>query len=295
MISTLLIISGILSGMLLICGIIGTTLDDIATIRRDKRIRRHPHAKAYRQRPFVTVIVKASKNKKDLERCIASIKASRYRNKRIVIIQPGQTALPHGRPQPGIVLTVRSDATIANNAIISAVQQLSDEPSRASIELLPVATSPTTMLQLLQNYRLFFDLMAVKSRNAFGLTGNSQPVLQRSVAIQKTPKRQRVYTGVMTLTTLILPVTLLYVTYIAIALHQPQLLLVIIAGVSLLIVTLLWTASMLTLTEKLAYTALLPVSFGYFYVQACLAFIKTCLHLIHIRGAARNVYGYANS
>lgn len=295
MMNILLIIAGILGGGLLACGIIGMTLNDIAAIRRDKRIRQHPYAKAYRQRPFVTVIVKAGKNEQDLQRCIASVKANRYRNKRIVVVQPGQTVSPHGRPRSGIVLTIRSDTTIASDVIISAVRQLNDEPSRINIELLPVAASPATTLQLLRNYHLFFESMAVKSRNAFGLASSGQPVVQRSVTIQKTSKRQRVYTGVMILAMLILPVTLLYVSYVAVALRQPQLLLVITAGFSLLVTTLLWTAPFLSAKEKIFYTALLPVSFGYFYIQAYLAFIKTCLRSIRMRQTARNVYGYASS
>lgn len=65
---------------------IRANLYDVQHIRRQKQMRSQPHARRYRQRPLVSVVVIAQNAEKTIEQCLRSIVKSSYRKHEIVII-----------------------------------------------------------------------------------------------------------------------------------------------------------------------------------------------------------------
>lgn len=62
---------------------------DLKQINHERARRQHPHAKRYRHRPLVTIIVLAADNQATVERCLQSITQSSYRNYEVVVVDNG--------------------------------------------------------------------------------------------------------------------------------------------------------------------------------------------------------------
>ncbi|HSX44977.1 MAG TPA: glycosyltransferase [Candidatus Saccharimonadales bacterium] len=148
--------------------LIGASIYDMRLIRRQSMRRKHPHRRAYRKRPLVTVLVPAHNEEVVIKRCLDSLLASTYRKFEIVVIDDASIdntrqivmqyicahpsrnisllnmhvnrgkagALNHAlkrQARGDIIMTLDSDCTIDRYAISRAVRHfIEDEPSALS-------------------------------------------------------------------------------------------------------------------------------------------------------------------
>lgn len=65
--------------------VIGASLYDLAQLKTQKQKRLHPHAKQFRARPTVYVIIYTHNSASDIKTCLNRLLASRYRNLQVIV------------------------------------------------------------------------------------------------------------------------------------------------------------------------------------------------------------------
>lgn len=81
-----MIIAAIAGGIVVLAHEAGAFLYDVRAAKRLRAERLHPHKRAYRERPLVTVLVSAHNDEDSIERCLDSIFKSSYRKAEILVV-----------------------------------------------------------------------------------------------------------------------------------------------------------------------------------------------------------------
>ena len=79
--------------------------------------------------------------------------------------------------------------------------------------------------------------------------------------------------AVFSLAAFIAPLLLAYFTYLAVSLHQPEFLVISWAGLVLFLLFAIWEDEQLSLLQKAKYIALMPISYGWFYLMVFLQYL----------------------
>lgn len=242
--------------------IIGVSLHDIRAVWRQQAQRRHPHARRYRQRPLVSVISDGSS--------LVLRRQLGYRNHEW--IDAAHT------PRGEYILQLNGHF-IPNDALRRAVITLASQPAMRHVELPRRLSAPTTLWQLLANYRTIAGDLALKARGGLNIyPASASTVLLRRQQIRPTIA-DYCYRGIGVIA---LP-TVAYGGAMAVSMallfRQPQLLMAVLTGWGLWLgLAILWH-DQLTTRQKLGYLAVAPVSLGYFVVVFVDLLLKVLTHM----------------
>ncbi len=251
--TALIIIAGCILAISSIATIVGITIYDIHAIRLDKQFRRHPHARRWRNRPLVSVVI-------DGEPSVASLASIRRNNYRKVEI------VADGQPVNGqLVLSLAPDAVIERTTISQAVRQFNNQASKSQVETIPVLQPPQTLRQFFHNYYLIASAPFIAVRTGLGIKQpySPWPVIVRLQSAGMT-RQTRLYIAFRWLTHIANLAVLLYVGYVAVVLYQPEFLLMYLAGFGLWMVWAISSYRYLSFGQKITYLLLAPASLIYF-------------------------------
>lgn len=277
MISTLLIIAGILIAIVAAATIVGMAVSDIRDIRAESAFRKHPRGQRYRRRPIVAVLV----NGEASDRCLASIRQSSYR--KIVIINLGEN------PKGSLLLRISPDAALYESAISDAVYQFNMDPSRKSVEMLPAFIEPATLLNLFHIYRNATLAPFIAVRSLFRVTyfQPTWPLLTRSDDDDHHLLRLNIYLMFRWLAQVANVVILSFAIYLAIVPLETFYMAIYLAAFGFWLLLSIATYPRFSFGHKIKYALLSPVSLSYFMLLAFMAPIRPLGHLRRIRLAPR--------
>ncbi len=252
-----IIIVSLIGAVSLLATIVGITLHDVRLIKLDKEFRRHPHARRWRKRPMVSIVI----DRKPSSACLASIRRSNYR--KVEIVSNGSEV--HGE----LLLSIASNTMIAQTALSQAARQFNANPSMPSFEIIPILESPQTIREFFRVYHTIALAPFVAARAGLGIAlPNSSWPLMTNLHTTPMSRRTRLYLVLRWLAAVANLYTLVYAGYIAIILYQPEFLLMYLAAFGL---WLLWAVSryhQLRFRDKLIYLLLAPASLIYFVVRS---------------------------
>lgn len=111
--------------------IIGAAWYDLREAQKQRQLRKHPHARRYRQRPLVSIIVSTHDDERVIERCLASLAASSYRKVEIIIVDHASNDATKdivkkytaGHPKKNIRLVARRSAAGERSALARVYQR----------------------------------------------------------------------------------------------------------------------------------------------------------------------------
>jgi hypothetical protein len=249
----LLIIIGSVMGIAALFSIIGMTVGDIGTIR--KQTAKAKRAKT--QRPLVSVIIRDNIH----EECIASIRHSLYSKKEII--------LPGERIRGSLALLPVNSDIFESTTIGTAVRQMTLDPKRPAIEILRDYKPPRTLPELMRTYHDIIVAPFIAVREAFHIT------LQQtrwSVIVRPSVPwytwRTRLYCIFRWLVACANLLTFAYICYVAVMLYQPEYMQIYLCGAVIWIIVAISRYPQFSLWQKIIYTVLAPVSFGYLVLLA---------------------------
>lgn len=250
--------------------IIGISLHDIRQIKLDGRFQCNPNSRIWRKRPFISVVIDGEPT----QECLDSLKHSNYHNMKIITDNEYLV--------DGLVLSIARNTILKRTAVSSAVRQLNGNPSLNVIEITAIYSSPKTLNQL---FRLFWQITSmpfVSTRDGLNVTSarSTWPTIS-CINIGASINHHRIYAALSWLTKLANLATLLYVSYIAVILHQPEYLLLYLAVFGL---WLLWTIvsyPYINLYQKAAYLFLSPLCLSYFVYRCSSAPFRFLRFLRH--------------
>lgn len=254
MILTLLAAIGCILAISALAIFIVMTIYDMRLIRANRRTLH------FRRQPFVAVIVDDTTSDESLR----SIAQNDYR--RCEIIFAGEPV------KSDIVLELKRSALLAPTAIRHAVQQLHSMRGCEFVEIKPDLPMPDNLRQLFYFYTCAALAPFISVRAQLGIRPSphsSWPVLKKSLLTNTW--QTYAYRGAVWLAALVNAIILAYLIYMAVWLGLPELFLLYLSAFWLWLIVSIWDYPHLSLTEKLVYTALAPVSFGYFIVIALAA------------------------
>lgn len=157
-------------------------------------------------------------------------------------------------------------------------------PAQTLTKPLPI---PTTMRQLFHNYRHIASAPFESVRQGFGINHRSKHrrTTRRANPIAPT-WREMIYAVARWLSASANAITLGYACYVAVVLYQQIYLQAYLLCFSSWIIFATWRYPYLTFKQRLAYTLLAPVTYGYFFLLALYAPITHLVRRIHIVIAA---------
>ena len=262
--------------MIMLVAIVGSAVALVAfvifitmTVYDMKLLRAHRRFTHFRQQPFVSIVIDDDIS----DETIRSISRSDYRKYEIIFV---------GEPiESGIVLELRRNMRFAPATIRHAVLQLTNLPDCQFVEIKPTFMMPENLRELYQLYEyvILAPLISVRAQLKIRPFAHARWPVIRSTALAPT-FRSYTYRAVVWLMSIANAITMLYVSYLAIWLDQPELLLLYIATFSLWLIISLWDYPYLSVKDKMIYTFLAPVSFGYFYMTAIWAPFVEPLRLV---------------
>jgi hypothetical protein len=227
------------------------------TVYDMRLIRVHRKVLHFRRQPYVSIVIDDMVTDASLK----SVSSNDYRKYEIIFA---------GEPVQGdIVLELKHDAVLAHSAIRQAVQQLHDLPHCHFVEIKPVILSPDNLREFFHLYErvVMAPLISVRAQLDIRPFSHSPWSVVRYAALVYT-WRSYAYQFVVWTLALANAFILLYLTYLGAVLNQPELLLLYIAAFALWTIVSLWDYPHFSTKEKILYTFLAPVSFGYFLIIA---------------------------
>jgi hypothetical protein len=237
--------------------LVGVSINDIAMIIKEKEYRRHPHAKRWRNRPLVSVIIPSDIT----DQTIKSITQNGYR--KIELIHNDAHS-----PKGQLVLKISRDMILKKGVIRAAVHQFNGRPRLQRIELETTLSRPNTVRGFFAIYLQVIRSMFLKSRAGLGVYPK-QSVYPTIIRSDIPPHwTTRLYQACSIASAFIAPAGFAYVYYIGFVLHQPDILMVALAVGSAFMVFVLWWNDQLSFKQKLTYMLLLPATIGFFIIAA---------------------------
>ncbi len=272
-----IIFAGFVIALWLLVTIVTTTFHDIRLIHLDKQLRRHPHARRWRQKPVVSIVYESELS----EASRLSILQSSYRKRKI--IQDPSLA------PDGLVLFMRGSDVLQRTAIRDAVVQFQYRQSTGFVEIIPRVTFPRTVRQFFAVYHDLALAPFIKLRSALGVapTMSRWPIAVRTESVKRF--RGIIYGTVRWVVQLTNLAVLLYVGYIGFALQQPDYLLAYGMAFGLWMVWAIGGHQQLSFRQKLAYFALLPASLGFFVWRCLVAPFSLLRLLLFVRSSRQMV------
>ena len=238
--------------------IIGITIHDIRMVKIERLI----HNKhRFRKKPFVSIVVDDTISNE----CITSINKSDYRKFEIVFT--GE------KIRNKLVLRLGSNIVLERTAVRRAVRELNAFPSWSHIEIRPIIKAPVKLTQLFHLFHLVALSPFISARATFNIAPVGRllwPTVQRT----NTSTRQwksHAYIVIRWLAAIINAVILIYITYLAMVIYQPILLLSYIGALTLWLTVGLLEYPHFSAHQKNIYTLLIPVSYVYFFLYALYA------------------------
>lgn len=234
--------------------LIGISLYDIREIRHARAYRLHPHARRYRQRPLVSVVIRGEPT----EQCLQSLQHTSYRKLQVI-------ASPSQKINGDLILTLPRAAILPKHAIRQAVIELSSRPNLSSLEVPVKIMSPTTLGELFGAYRDTMRSLFRKSRAGLGISPPSTAarLLTRTTS-QETSAWQKVYT----VSAAVAPLPALasggLALYMLLVPGQAQPFMTLLAYLGLFMLLAIWWHDQLSFMQKVTYTILMPISIWYF-------------------------------
>ncbi len=293
----------------------GVMLYDLREINATRHRLLHPHARRYRHRPLVSIVIHGHAD--DLKQSLESVAASHYKKLEILVPKSSDarkivTAFtrhskrkvllvddPAGQASGEIFVIMRGKSAIDKRAITNIALRFNTNTSIDT--LLPYRQSPLpeTTFQLLRKYGDFLNNLLLKtlsiSRQLPGAThaefasdvvvyGNGidifrrfePPTLQTSVIIKILALCFAISLWAMTF---IAPTLVTYFIYMAFALHQPTLLMLCGALFGGWVLFAVWWDDQLGLLAKCGYSLLAPTTVLPFYVLSFVQIGKLILKL----------------
>lgn len=252
--------------------IIGITINDMRTVRLHNGLRRHPYARKWRNRPTISVLNPDALT----EESRTAINRSSYR--KIIMDDTNLTG--------DLLLQAPQSAIIERSAIMHAVQYFNGQPTRKTVELLPLLnTFPNTTISLFRSHHTILSAPFAAMRAGYGIS----PVLSVFPRIDHCQIAKPLATITYDISRRVLQsihITLLvYVFYLAIVISQPALLL---AYISCFLLWAIWSIGRypyLSFMQKIHYFTLLPVSGIYFVYRLATAPFRFAPRHAHPRNA----------
>lgn len=182
-----------------IFSLIGASIYDLRQVRAEREYRKHPHAKRYRQRPLVSVVVSAHDDSEIIVACLNSIRTSSYRKVEVIVVdhassddtcqlvkqfQTDHPSLPlrlvcrrsatdmdaaislntKKYAKGKLILMLEGSSWLDKTAIAQAVRIFNTKPNTAVVSLRTQVVSAYSTLGLLQRYQELFSAKARKAR-----------------------------------------------------------------------------------------------------------------------------------
>jgi glycosyltransferase involved in cell wall biosynthesis len=130
----LMIVAAVTGAILFIANIAGAFLYDMAEVKRLRAMRQHPHARAYRKRPIITVVVSTHNDAERITGTLDSILRSGYRKVEVIIVDHGSSDMTKRivkgyidtHQNQSIRLVARRDGANRKRALKRAVKQHSN-------------------------------------------------------------------------------------------------------------------------------------------------------------------------
>lgn len=228
-----------------------------------------------------------------------SYKPSLVNNKKFHFVKNITRAMK-GRGQ--LVLKLESGTILKPDAINRAVWHLNNSPDADAVAFARQPVFYPTLTHLFATFHLFITSLALKSYTQDAQTAPQTPILWRRRALSHKNSRKIIYADdaliiapriksfstlwklqyrkiqrkpISKLLTVALFIASTYVIYAAIYMDQSMYLIIFLAGFTLTITGAIWWNNHINLLQKYSYLALIPVSFGYFYILLVAKTLKT--------------------
>ncbi|HEY5442811.1 MAG TPA: glycosyltransferase family 2 protein [Candidatus Saccharimonadales bacterium] len=225
----LLMICGFALAIISLATIVGASLYDLRAAKAQRERLAHPGARRYRQRPLVTVLVRAQNAEASLKACLESLRRSSYRKLQIIVVDnaSSDTTVAQAKAfiaaypklnirliakrrrapwakaalsayksygQGELVMTLNADGLVDKTALRRAVDHYNQQPSTDVVIPHQRPMTVTTLGGLLQAYLAFLAKRAHKAASVFGTTDtfNGENVCYRREAFrsQLSPAKQ---------------------------------------------------------------------------------------------------------
>lgn len=251
--------------------VVGMTRKDIRQSRMEHEVKIHPHAKKWRKRPMVHVLIDSGSDytwlrhtRKTDYRKVTAISEKIEVKDGLLLKLPAHSSLPHG-------------------SLKQAIMQFNSHPSLGSIELLPTIARPALSTgELFDHYYILLSAPLADMRNGLGLRVASSPfpTLINHASNQKSfiPRIAVQIFHVVNLT------LFTHAIYSAVIVTRPELLLLYSGLFGLWALWSIMRYPAMSLRLKILYVLLLPTSLVYFVYRL----ITTPLRSMGIQARPQN-------
>lgn len=223
-----MIVAAVAGGVIMTVQILGVCMYDAAEVRRERAIRLHPHARAYRRRPLITALVSSHNDTETIRHTLDSLLQGSYRNVEVIVIDHGSTdmtkrivkgyadmhakrsirlvARRQDRDRSGsvaramkrygngeLVMTLPAGSTVDKDALVHAVQQFAYNPSIQAVNCNEQVGRTLTVAGLLEKYQMLLSRRPHKFLSAFGwLKQQGRVAVCRADAFMLQPRKLRI-------------------------------------------------------------------------------------------------------
>jgi hypothetical protein len=243
--------------------LIGVTLLDVILIRQKQLYAKHPHARRWRHRPFISLIGTAKQH-------------LGYR--KIEYIEADQ------QPKGELVAYTVSSIYLNKEILNQLIWEFNARPNLAQITLSPRISDPKTFIQLIKNYFYIATDVFRRSRAGLGIyqTKPTQPVIQRVDTLQTQWQTywHGLYQFVAAMNAILIPIAVTYIVYIALSTKQPDMLTIVLCSFGIFMAASIWGHEAMTFKQKVFYSLLLPVTPIIFYFASLTRLLKVLANVV---------------
>lgn len=219
---------------------IGMLCNDVAEIRAQRTIKKHPNARRLRERPTIHIVINGTVS----DECLASIRRNRYRK---LIVSQADTV-----PIGALVLVIDGNTVLEPNSIREAVRKLLVQ-QEASANVTPGIARIGNTFQLFRAYATLAGIPFTMAKSGLGIV------------------RTKTFALPLTVFKFMNLLLFVYACYAAAELRQPELVLVYLAALGFWLAWAILRYPYLRPVEKLGLFMLMPVSFVYFIYRTVAA------------------------
>lgn len=230
---------------------IGTTLHEISLHKLSLAQKRHPHARRWRKRPFVTIVTQQPA--KEIAKQIG------YRRSNIATVPTSDA---------DFYLTLPAGLSVNKRAFQQSVMRLNANNASQTALLLPVLSKPTSLSQMMVHFRTMLSAPLVQATSGLPVTATSDYHL---ISLRsKRSKKDYCFIGLRLLFSIVNVGVIFYALYVAITLQRPELLVTYLSLFSLFTIWAIGSYPYLALNQKLGYFSLFPAAIPYLLSRALL-------------------------
>lgn len=228
--------------------IIGMALDDIQDVKTKRAFKEHPHARKWRNRPQVDIVV----NDTVSDELLGSIRRSSYKKLCIADATSDNSNLR---------LTMTGNVRLARSTVQESVRRLNTNPTTQAVGFTPVVKMPSTTMELFRTYALLAHLPFISARSGFNIP--SQFSLSKPGS--EAPRAFAVSIAVLKWSNVAL---FIYGCYAAALLSQPELVLLYMCSLAFWLTWSILRYPYFSFAKKVALLILSPAAFVYFILLA---------------------------